>query len=228
MDLNPCLKGGKSSLAHLTFEKLKELLPSYGVKAEDADKVIKALQEGKKFQEPNLTYNTVPQIIGAVMGEEEKKNAVNYVKDQNAKLAPDVPPSTGKTLYRTDTRSKDEIQKDKGLHGRGGSMSVEHARSWAENWNKKSKSEKGTWLQNWKVQTSPKYEEMPYVATGRESQKAGNEYAFEVPKEIGEKMPLVTPEIVFNGAKLDEATVIAVAGREEIVFLTGIPTKYIK
>lgn len=69
---------------------------------------------------------------------------------------------------------------------------------------------------------------MPYLATGGVSQKSGNNYRFEVPKEITYDEKEKNAKLVFNGSNLEQATVIAITGRSEVVFLTGIPNKYIK
>lgn len=217
-----------SSVAHIkSLEELQKLLKSYEVDVDENR--LKSFWDN--LPKDKLTYNSVPQIIERVVGgkdaRKKKEDAIKKVKAKNEVLAPEVLPKTGTMLQRADTRDKEVIKADGGLHGRGGSMSVEHARSWAAEWQKKSKNEKNEWLRSWKSQTMNKTDEMPYVATGKESQKGGNNYSFEVPKEINCETGK-DAKLVFNGENLEKATVIAVTGGDEVVFLTGIPNKYIK
>lgn len=222
-------KNPKSSIAFLTQAKLTQLLPSYLsflTQPARADAIRRVLAKWPDFmREQNKFYNTIPHLIQEALGEDMAAKALNHVKTINAQAAP-APANGGSVLYRGDTRSPQQIEDDGGLHGRGGSMSLEHARAWVGDvWNNMSAAQKRSWLQDWKVETSSRTDAMPFVATGWESQKPGQEYRASLPFLIPN--PTVTPVVAHNGDTLENASIIVVTGRNEVVFLTGIPNKYI-
>lgn len=228
-------KNELSSVNHIeSQQQLEELLKSYEFDPENPqnkDEISKfwnkIISEGENGRSK---YNSAPRIIAAFAPghkrQKKEEEIIEKVNKNNADLAPEVSPGEGTTLERGDTRDKDELVKEHGFHGRGGSMSVEHARKWAKEWNKKTKQEKNDWLQKWKAETSPKSEGLPYVATGKECQKAGHKHTFEVPKKI--ECDSGDAKLVFDGDNLEDSNVIAITGRNEVVFLTGVPDKYIK
>lgn len=218
-------KNPKSAIKHLTRARLQEILPSY-LPAEEGQRAVMAKWDDFMGEEV-ATYQTVPMLIHAALGEEAAKASIEHVKDANAAAAPDVEEHQAvSTLFRGDTRKKGQIIEAKGLHGWGGSLSLAHARAWVRDvWETMNNGEKGAWLQTWKAETSSRIEAMPFLATGWESQKAGAEYQIDVPFQIPN--PRVTPSIAFDGDNLDNATIICVTGRGEVLFLTGIPVKYI-
>jgi hypothetical protein len=211
-----------SPIAYLTRDKLETVLPSY---LPDTDKQADVMNKWEGFiDEKTAKYQTVPQLIEQALGTEAAKASIEYVKTKNAEASPDGDAIS--TLSRADARDHAKIIEAKGFHGWGGSMSVEHARSWVTDvWNHMSNSAKGAWMQNWKATTSNPTDSMPFVATGWESQKAGNEYQIRVPFEIPN--PRVTPQVAFDGETVENSSVICVTGRDEVVFLTGVPEKYI-
>lgn len=130
-----------SSVAYIkSRQELEELLKSYGFDTGNQENLDLIKNFWDKLPQDRLKYNTAPQIIESLtprkQRSEKKNETIRKVKENNARLAPDVSPNSGTTLERADTRNRDEIEQDGGLHGRGGSMSVEHARSWAAEWEK--------------------------------------------------------------------------------------------
>uniref|UniRef100_UPI0026170579 hypothetical protein n=1 Tax=uncultured Microscilla sp. TaxID=432653 RepID=UPI0026170579 len=215
----------KTSLEYVTKDVLTALLPSYLPDVKDRQTV---LDFWEMFEtEDKTSFQSIPQLIAFALGNDKANKSKEYVSEQNAKSAPD-PGTTGvsSSLERADGRNAQQIKLSNGFHGWGGSMSIDHARSWVINvWNKKKTSEKAGWLQDWKSETSSSSEQVPYVATGWTSQKGGTTYKISVPMKIGN--PRVTPEVFFNAEDIMDATIICISGRDEVVFLTGIPWKYI-
>ena len=222
-----------SSLSHIkSRDELHQILKTYRVNEEDYPEYEKRLNKfWNQLDRDPKDYNSVPQIIQSMMdprkGEDYKKKMINIVNKENNDKAPEVKPDSGTKLYRGDKRSKDTIIKDNGFHGWGGSMSLEHARKWGKEWDEKPQPQKDDWLQKWKSQTVSPKEELPYVAVGKDSQKGGNQYTLEVPKKI-QCHTGRNARLVFDGDSLEKSNVIAITGRDEVVFLTGVPSKYIR
>jgi hypothetical protein len=218
----------RSNLEFVNRDTLQALLPEYLPDASDRQAVLDSWDRLVNIQ--GMKYNSVPHIIQVAWpGDEGVAKADQAVKSVIAANAAAAPALTGQNvtvLKRGDTRTPDQIRESGGFHGWGGSMSVPHARQWVTQvWNTMSQSQRNNWMQTWKAQTSTKTDRVTYVATGLEEQKSGNVYNLNIPMPI--EVPRVNARIIMNGATLEESTIIAVAGRGEIVFLTGIPLKYV-
>ncbi len=217
----------KSSVNFMTKEIFEEILPSYLPNKQDQ---LDVMDKWEKIHKSKMEINTVPMAIRAALGpkrgEKLKQEAIEFVKSENEKNAPDNKDTQTKstTLHRADNRSPEQIKQTGGFHGWGGSISIEHAKKWAKNFEAKQQMDKNQFLQTWKAQTSSRNEEIPYVATGWEAQKAGEEYTIKVPFEIGNPNE---PAVFYNSDSIESSTVFILAGRDEAVFLTGIPNKYI-
>ncbi|OLT60527.1 hypothetical protein [Moorena bouillonii] len=237
----------KSSVGFFTKDLLDTLLNSYTT--EDVKKAVRKAWDNGKYTNPNLTFNSVPQIIEAAYrktGRNKAKKAKEKVKKDNADKSPDIEDAKyTTTVYRADKRNAEQVMQDSGFHGWGGSMSIEHAKSWASNvWIKWNDNQKKNFLQEWKAQTSAESDQTNFVATGEsESQKGGNEYRIKIPLNLPERKLVESgkgnasaekilaprqPILVHDADTLEESSIIAIAGRDEVVFLTGIATKYIE
>lgn len=215
-------KNRKSAIGYMDKNKLAEILPSYLPAKSDQEAVLR--KWGDFVKEKNKTFQSVPQLIQFALGDKAANTAIERVKDNNKDASPAK--GEGSTLFRGDSRTREQIIEANGLHGWGGSMSVDHARSWVTNvWNKMSNPQKGGWVQDWKAQTSSRDEALPFLATGWQAQKAGETFEINVPFQVAD--PHVTPKVVFDGESLETSTVIAITGRKEVIFLTGIPLKYL-
>ncbi len=215
----------KTVIGHLTKKGLEAILPSYLPDLTQQNCVMKKWPD---FVNATTSYQTFPNLIPAALGETIAKESIEYVKARNAAVSP--PKKEEKdaisALFRGDTRTGEQIVEAKGLHGWGGSMSLDHARSWVENvWYKMDSGKQGDWLQTWKAETSSRTEAMPFLATGWESQKPGTEYRITVPFEIPKSR--IFPKVSFNATDVKDASIICITGRGEVIFLTGIPLKYI-
>ncbi|MBC3841794.1 hypothetical protein GXW82_20905 [Streptacidiphilus sp. 4-A2] len=101
-------------------------------------------------------------------------------------------------------------------------------------WEQKSPRQRRDWARTWKAQTASKNDDLPYVATGTSAQKAGHDYTIQIPMRWeSDNGPaaaggLAAPQLGADAWPLTEATIIAIKLDEEVVFVTGIPVKYIK
>jgi hypothetical protein len=224
----------KSVVSYLTREELERLLPSYLDKSAHRQKVMAAWN---RYQESGRTFNSLPQLLDVAFSGQVNKDALIEaaklrVKQNNAAASPDLDDTQpAATVYRADSRQPEDLVSAEGFHGFGGSMSIEHARSWIKNvWRRFNRQQKAAWLQNWKAETSKPAEQVVFVATGAtESQKAGTEYKVDIPLRLpASGVPGITPKAVYDGDTLDNSSIIAIAGRGEVVFLTGVATKYIQ
>ena len=66
---------------------------------------------------------------------------------------------------------------------------------------------------------------MPFVATGWDAQKAGNTVAITVPVAIPQHKD---PVLLHNDKDIKKSSVFCIAGTGEVLFLTGIPVKYLE
>lgn len=244
------------ALANMTAERFARLvkLPEYGLEAADQENVIAKFDEMRK---EDMKFYSIGQCVAFAFqnvmgpptvektpwGEKKKKSPVapGKVKKltekvhaglrKGGKIAKAEFKSAGKqlvTLYRGDTRSYAELVKAGGMWGReSGAVPASHARMLVADLMNLSETKQGDWVQNWKASTKSKTEIVPYVATGKESQKGGNTYRIDAPLEFqalpGEKLFIGT-----DTGNLETANVIAVKMRGgEVIFVTGIPIEFI-
>jgi hypothetical protein len=228
----PCFqKDSCSGIYHVNWNVMSRLLPSYGVT--DQNETAKLLKWWKNnLSSSPFTLNAVPTVLQVALGGRQMrgKKAIEYVAEKNSASAPPLPShALGKgvtTLSRAGGRTYSQIKDAHGFHGWGGSMSVLHAQIWAaEYWGPMSQREKNTWWKRWKDHTRGSTDEMPFVATGWDAQKAGNTFKITVPLTVLEQKD---PVLVHNNKDIKQSNMFCIAGTGEVLFLTGIPMKYIE
>jgi len=228
----PCFqKDSCSGIYHVNWNIMSRLLPSYGVT--DQKEIAKLLKWWKNnLTSSPFTLNAVSTVLQVAVGGRQKRGeqVIKHVSKKNSASAPPLPShSLGKgvtTLSRAGGRTYKQIAAADGFHGWGGSMSVLHAQSWAaEFWGPMSQREKNTWWKRWKDHTRDRTDEMPFVATGWDAQKAGNTFKITVPLTIQEQKD---PVLVHNNKDIKKSNMFCIAGTGEVLFLTGIPMKYIE
>jgi len=228
----PCFKKDKcSGIYNLNWNRMSRLLPSYGIT--DPNDIAKLTIWWKKNLDSSpFTLNHIPPVLQTALGSRSMRGeqAKVFVAKANTKAAPDLPSNRsggGVTdLSRAGSRTYHQLGTAYGFHGWGGSMSVEHARMWAdEYWSKMSQTEKDGWYQDWKGHTRDRSDEMPFVATGWVSQKAGHSHRITVPLDIPQDGKHAV--LLHNHNDVMQSTLFCIAGRDEVLFLTGIPMKYI-
>lgn len=219
------------ALEGMTVEKLREILPSYGITGDD---VIRIEERFDSLKKEALPIVSIPQLIERVLGRTQNKEAVSaQVKEDIINRAGEGTTFASEvvTLYRGDSRTPDEIRKAGGFFGREHALiTIEHARQIMRDWQNSTPKQKLDKAQEWKSQTKGKTEIVPYVATGKESQKGGHEYRIDVPlKFIAQPGDAAfTPKLGCDQWPLESATIMAIKMHgDEVIFLTGIPWYYI-
>ncbi|MFC1893899.1 hypothetical protein ACFLYR_07780 [Chloroflexota bacterium] len=185
-----------------------------------------------------LPFYSVPQLLQNALGKELDKDPEKIAKDvkeTHKKVAEERFKTMQQkkevpfTLKRADGRPPEVIKAAGGFFGRElAPVTIEHAREMLTDWQNLKPGEKNAWVQGWKVQTKGKHEHVPYVATGKESQKGGYNYLIKVPLYFEKGGRKLDPKIGADKWPLEEATILAVWMRgDEVIFLTGIPWVYI-
>ncbi|MBD2504569.1 DUF4157 domain-containing protein [Anabaena azotica FACHB-119] len=224
----------EGALEGITIAKLKEILPSYGITDEhDVQEIEKNFEVLKNHPLPIVS---VPQLVGRVL-----KHKKNLTKEIATQVKEELITNAGKglgeeaetvTLYRGDTRNLEQIKQAGGFFGRDHApITIEHARQILQDWQSFTPKQKLDQAQAWKAQTKGKTDIVPYVATGEESQKGGNDYKIQVPMTFrgNEGDSEFTPKLGCDQWPIQSATILAIKMHGgEVIFLTGIPFKFIK
>ncbi|WP_328561285.1 hypothetical protein [Streptomyces coelicoflavus] len=213
----------------MTEDQLRQLLPSYNVDADDVEAVVTKFRAQRNSSLPPTSVQDLLRM--AFPAKYPREEVEKHIKKNLTDSAPSrhTTASTVITLHRGDNRSKEKIEEAGGFFG-WGPVTVEHARMRASEWRAKNAAQRRDWFQEWKAETAAKQDDLPYVATGGESQKGGHQYTLNVPlhRVAGEREPsMLNPTLWADKDDLSQASVLALESRGEYVFITGVPLKYI-
>lgn len=221
-------------LADITEADLRELLDSYRLTEAQKEAAVKRWRTRKDHAVEELRPKSVPDLLDMAIPKNDRAGVDEFVKNRTREeqLDDSRAPNRSRrhTFRRGDERSPEQIQEAGGFFG-WGVTSIQDARRIAGNWQDMTPQEQRDWVRTWKAQTPPKHLMQPYVATGvGEAQKGGYEYEIDIPLSFS---PGSGTRVETDTGDLDTATVIAInlnaaADDGEVIFVTGIPTTYIK
>lgn len=231
----PVQRALAGAMANLTRERLVSLLPSYRVT--DPDQIEAVLRKYDSLvAHQHLELRSIPQLLEATNRKDYPRAGVeDQIKQDLTARAGSSPRTTSQlvTLHRGDTRDPETVKQAGGLFG-WGVVSTEHARMMMADWAGKSPRERKEWARNWKAETASRSDDQPYVATGTTAQKGGYDYTIRIPMQwesdagAAAAGGLSAPQLGADVWPLTEASIMAIKLDEEVVFVTGIPAKYIE
>jgi len=202
-------------------DELESIVRSYPI-SENQKKYV--IENFDKLKESKIPYDSIQAM--AVKAPSSGRNAFNVInEDIKRKLTEDMAKNEGTEfyeVYRGDERDEEEIKAAGGFFGRV-PVTVEHARFLAKVWADKSM------FTSWKYRGS-KLKYVPFVATGVEEAHLGtNKYTIKlpIPKERQPPKGSKAMFIIHDEPKLDDSHIIGVYDGDEVIFITGIPMKYI-
>lgn len=177
-----------------------------------------------------VAYRTVSHLFAGKKGFDHEKLMDSIIENLSNFSGPATPIELT-ILRRRDSRKPKEIYDAGGFWGRNsGAIPVGHARLLCS----KANIANLDWANQWKVQTAS--DAVPFVATGKDSQKAGNEYIIKVPLIFEDTKPgtkgKISGQLKFgtDTGDIETANIIALrlhGSSEEVLFLTGIPQRFI-